>query len=93
MSTLPDRDRNSQASAVEIVVTALRVLRTRDGINIPDALVDERARNAVAALEGAFELVPHGLIKLARDLREGTRQLRVAAEALGITLNATEAGR
>lgn len=58
MPTLHDRDRHPQKSAVEIVAEALRVVRTRDGVDVTDALIDERARNAVTALQGAFELVP-----------------------------------
>ena len=37
--------------AIEIVADALRVLRTRDGIDVPDALIEERARIAVEALD------------------------------------------
>jgi hypothetical protein len=58
MTTLPDRDPQPQARAIEIVADAIRILRTRDGIDIPDELIVERARNTVAALEGEFELEP-----------------------------------
>lgn len=54
MSTLAEPKPTPQARAVEIVADALSVLRTRDGIDIPEALVLERARNAVTALEGTF---------------------------------------
>lgn len=71
MSTLPDQRQQSQASAVEIIADAIRILRTRDGIDIPEALVLERARNAVTGLEGAFDLVPtaDGGQRAARRLR------------------------
>ena len=58
MSTLAEPKPTPQAGAVEIVADAIRILRTRDGIDIPEALVLERARNAVTALEGAFDLNP-----------------------------------
>ena len=58
MSTLDERKPYPQERAIEIIADALRVLRTRDGIDIPDELIAERARNAVAALEGEFDLVP-----------------------------------
>jgi hypothetical protein len=58
MSTLAEPKPTPQARAVEIVADALRILKTRDGIDIPEALVLERARKAVSGLQGAFDLVP-----------------------------------
>jgi len=59
METIPEPKQHPQTRAVEIIADAIRVLRTRDGIDIPEPLVLERARNAVTALEGDFDLVPH----------------------------------
>jgi len=58
MSTLPDQRQQSHGRAVEIVVEALGVLKTRDGLDVPEALIVERARNAVTALEGEFQVRP-----------------------------------
>ena len=87
MPTLSDRDHRPQARAVEIVAEALRVLRTRDGLEISDDLILERARNAVAALEADFELVPLGPVaELVRDLRRSVSDLAAAADAVSDAL-------
>lgn len=80
MSTAP------QQHAVEIVTASLAVLRAH-GIEISDALILERARNLVVALEGSFELVPHRL-DLVEVLREATRQFRAAARDVKVMLRA-----
>ncbi len=59
MTNVREPDQHPQARAVEIVADALRVLRTRDRIDIPEDLILERARNAVAGLGADFDLVPH----------------------------------
>lgn len=71
MTTVADPKPDPQARAVEIVADALRILRTRDGIDVPEALIVERARNAVTALGGAFDLVP-----TANDEQRAARRLR-----------------
>lgn len=56
MSKLPAPDPSPQENPVAIVAAAIRVLRTRDGIDLSEALIEERARNAVAALSGLCDL-------------------------------------
>jgi hypothetical protein len=58
MKSVPKSEQHPQDRAIEIIRDALRVLRTRDAIDVPDDLLAERARNAVTALEGEFDLVP-----------------------------------
>jgi hypothetical protein len=58
MKTLPESGAHPQERTIEIISDALRVLKGRDGIAIPEELIAERARNAVTALEGEFDLVP-----------------------------------
>jgi hypothetical protein len=53
-----ERKPHPQELACKIISDALRVLKDRDGIAIPDELIAERARNAVTALGGEFDLVP-----------------------------------
>jgi hypothetical protein len=44
---------------VELVADGLRVFRTRDGIDLEDDQISERARNIVAALIGRFDFRPN----------------------------------
>jgi hypothetical protein len=88
MSTLPEPNQHPQARAVEIVADALRVLKTRDGIDIPEDLIDERARNAVTGLGADFDLVPRDGIHrltgvLARLRARSARGLAVLPPAKG----------
>ncbi|HXJ22075.1 MAG TPA: hypothetical protein VMT03_17765 [Polyangia bacterium] len=92
MDNVRERKPNPQALAVEIVASALDVLRTRDGVSISDDLIAERARNAIAALEGAFDLVPARLTEVVEGFREATREFRLAADGVRLMLQA-EAGR
>jgi hypothetical protein len=54
MTTVREPKTDPQARAVEIIADAIRILKTRDGIDVPETLILERARNTVAALEGTF---------------------------------------
>lgn len=90
MSTLPGTDPNPQALAVEIVASTLDVLKTRDGLDVSDALIDERARNTVAALLGAFHIVPRRLESV-EAFKAAVRDFKTAAEALGTALRAEAA--
>jgi hypothetical protein len=58
METRPKSEQHPHERAIEVIADALRVLKGRDGIAIPDELIAERARNAVTALGGEFDLVP-----------------------------------
>jgi len=60
MSTLDERKPDPQASPVEILVEALGILQTRDGFEVPPELVEERARNAIAALQSSHAIVRIG---------------------------------
>lgn len=72
METRPEFELHPPSRAVEIVADAIRILKSRDEIDIPEALILERARNAVTGLEGAFDLVPAE----ADDERRAARRLR-----------------
>jgi hypothetical protein len=87
MPTVREPQPHPQARAVEVVADAIRVLRTRDGFNIPDELVVERARNAVTALDGEFELVERGPVaELIGDRRESIRDFVSAVDAASGTI-------
>jgi hypothetical protein len=58
MTNVREPKPDPQARAVEIVADAIRILKSRDGIDVPEALILERARNVVTGLEGAFDLIP-----------------------------------
>jgi hypothetical protein len=76
MTNVREPEQHPQARAVEIVADALRVLRTRDGIDIPEDLVLERARNAVAGLGADFDLVPREIAELTANVRLFGRAIR-----------------
>ena len=44
------------ASMLRLVAECLRVFRTRDGLPITEAQIDERARNIVCALAGNYNV-------------------------------------
>jgi len=87
MDNVRERNPNPQALAVAIVASAIDVLRTREGIDVSEALIDERARNAVTALEGAFILIPRRLTPV-ESLRQSVRAFATSTEALGVALRA-----
>ena len=59
MKSVPESAQQPQVeSAIAIVAVALRVLKTRDKIDIGSDLIEERARNIVTALGSEFDLVP-----------------------------------
>jgi hypothetical protein len=53
---------------VAVVVEALGVLKTREGIVVSPALIEERARNIATALQGEFAIAKIGPIGLGQAL-------------------------
>ena len=66
--------------AVAIVVEALGVLQTRDGFDIPPAVIEERARNIVTALAGVPKGRPNPIVSMVTEYLDVRRQ---AQEVLG----------
>ena len=71
MTKVPKKTKSAQfqgRDAVAVVVEALGVLKTRDGIVVPTALIEERARNVVTALLGEFAIAKIGPLSLGSAL-------------------------
>ena len=68
---------------VAIVVEALGVLQTRDGLDVPAELVEERARNAITALRSSYAIVRLGPTGLGSALAhmDAASTILVALEA------------
>jgi hypothetical protein len=90
MTTAPKSEQHPQEIATAIVSIALRVLRTRDKIDISSDLIEERARNIVTALGSEFDLVPKG--HPVADVRAGrpNQIVSMVSEYLAIRREAQE---
>jgi hypothetical protein len=53
---------------VALVLEALQLLRTRDGLAVTDDQLLERARNAIASLRGEYAIVRIGVLSLGSAL-------------------------
>ncbi|HZL17176.1 MAG TPA: hypothetical protein VFG23_05475 [Polyangia bacterium] len=68
VSSREDQRSKEGRSEVAIVIEALGVLLTRDGFEIPSELVEERARNAISALQSEYVIVRIGSLGLGEAL-------------------------